>query len=598
MSRRISAFTVLAVLFLITPPVPGQVAGGSQGGHEGGPARFETVPQETRDAIGRLIMQDYQGRMKPVDTLARAVVRKITKRFAFEDWDPVDMYLSWLASPDHWWEQPLIYVRDPGVKDLIGVDPATTHVSAGSLFGPDGGYILQEAVAEAHQTPDRDRTKVQRRLIGFDERVNLFYLAVQGRSFRVFPVPGDANRIWLDGDTALGRVSGADREAVRVAWFDFRTGLFAGNADRLAGAVVAIAELQRRHGAAELPAERAVSAEILLNRWRPFSRVLWLYGLAALPLLAAFAWGLARRGGEPYALGHPLYLLGSVCFWAATAVHFLAYTARWIASGRAPLSNGYESLVFIALSVALAGFFFELRDRRGVASGLGSLLAFVILGVSMMSHFDPAIGLLVPVLNSYWLNIHVTVITASYGFLGLGALIGLMVLLLHFAKGPGRDHVRRSIAALDNMLFNVIVVGLGLLTVGTLLGGIWANESWGRYWGWDPKETWSLVTILTYAVVSHFRLIPSLRDPWYLAAGGFAAIASVIMTFFGVNFFLAGLHSYAQGGATRVPTWVPVGAALMLILITLSYLVSMNKEWQASAGADPAGAHVDPPKGM
>ena len=567
---------IAAWALVLASAVPGQAQSPHTSDHEhvAGPVTFASISPETRATLGRLVTQDYQGRMKPVDTLARELIRKITKRFTVDEWDPVLLYLSWSASSEYWWDQPLLYVRHPGVKELVGAETGTTHVSAKSLFGPDGQYILTDAVATALRTPDRERSKLQRRLIAFDERVNLFYLAVQGRSFRVFPVPGDPGGSWLDGDSVLPLVPAAERERYRDAWLGYRSAVYDSDPGQLARAVEKIHGLQREFGAGVMPDGLALSSEILLNRLRPFSRVLWLYGIAAVVLLGAFIWCLARRGGHPYAVRHPLYLLGMAGFWSATIVHVAAFAARWFASGRAPLSNGYESLVFIALSVAVAGVIFEWSDRRGVASGLASLLAFVILGVSMMSHFDPAIGLLVPVLHSYWLNIHVTVITASYGFLGLGALIGGLILILYVVRRPGRPTVQRTIDTLDDMLFNLIVIGLGLLTVGTLLGGVWANESWGRYWGWDPKETWSLVTILAYAIVSHFRLVPALRNPWFLAAGSFVAIASVVMTFFGVNFFLAGLHSYAQGGSTSVPAWVPVGGISMLILVMISYISS------------------------
>jgi cytochrome c-type biogenesis protein CcsB len=244
------------------------------------------------------------------------------------------------------------------------------------------------------------------------------------------------------------------------------------------------------------------------------------------------------------------------------------------------LSNGYESLIFIALMVAIAGLVFESRSREGVSAGLSSLLTTVILGTAMLSTFDPDIGPLMPVLASYWLNIHVTVITGSYAFLGLSAALGAQTLLLYLAKGPGRTTVRAAIERLDRLNNNVMITGLAFLTIGTLLGGVWANESWGRYWGWDPKETWSFVTILVYAVILHFRFIPALRSSWLHAALSLAAIASVVMTYFGVNYFLSGLHSYASGDAATVPSWVHIGVLIIAVLIGFSYAVKVTRKWQ------------------
>ena len=554
------------------------------------PVDITLMAPEARLAAGGLIMQDYQGRMKPLDTLARALVRKIGKRFEIDGWDPMDMYLSWLVNPQYWWDYPLLYVRYPGLRDLLEVDPGATHVTARSLFDDQGNYVLGQVVETAHQTPDRDRSKLQRKLIAFDERLNLFYMALLGRSLRIFPMPGDENNTWLSMDEAMPRVTGTARDRYRRTWFDFMGGLKNGDSDQFAGAVTEIAAFQAEYGAAVVTGKAALRSELFLNRTRPFSRVLWGYLVASVILMAAYFQCLIKRGGRPFRMRHPLYLAGFVLFLGSFGVHLAAYVLRWAASGRAPLSNGYESLVFISLAVAAAGLSFELKDRRGVAAGLASLLTFVVLGISMMSFFDPAIGLLVPVLNSYWLNIHVTVITASYGFLGLGALIGALMLVLYLMKGPGRHSIRDGIRKLEGLLFNVNIVGLGLLTVGTLLGGIWANESWGRYWGWDPKETWSLVTILTYTVISHIRLIPSIKKPWALAAGSFAGISTVVMTFFGVNYFLQGLHSYAQGGATQVPSWVYFGAAFMAVLIVASLVVAIMRDWDHLEGK----THVEP----
>jgi cytochrome c-type biogenesis protein CcsB len=601
----ILATTALAAALLAAPAAayqpfsPGARFAGDPDGPP--PVDVTAIPAEARQAAGSLIVQDFQGRMQPLDTLARALVRKVTKRFDVEGYTATDLYLSWLANPQYWWEQPLIYVRHPGIKDLLGVAHDVTHVSARSLFDAAGSYRLQEQVSVAYRTPDRDRTKLQRRLLGFDERLSMVFQGVQGTLLRIFPLPGDADRTWVNGEDAVARVESGDLPRIQRAYAGFLGGLQRGAAGDFAAAVVDIEERQREHGSDVLPGPLALRSELLLNKWRPFTRVLWGYLAACAALMAAFFHSLVRRQGRGYPLRHPLYLPGLVLFALSLAAHLAAYAMRWFASGRAPLANGYESLIFISLAVAAAGLIFEFKERRGEAAGLSALLAFVIIGISMMSFFDPAIGLLVPVLNSYWLNIHVTVITASYGLLGLGALVGGLMLVLYLFKGPDRAVLHNAIKRLEGLLFPVIIYGLGLLSIGTILGGVWANESWGRYWGWDPKETWSLVTILTYAVVSHIRLIPKIKSPWTLAAGSFAGIATVIMTFYGVNYFLQGLHSYAQGGAVTVPAWVYVGAALMAGLITASYVVASKREWEAPVPSpssnlpDPARSGVELP---
>jgi len=185
------------------------------------------------------------------------------------------------------------------------------------------------------------------------------------------------------------------------------------------------------------------------------------------------------------------------------------------------------------------------------------IIAGIFMFTAHLSNINPQMTTLVPVLKSYWLTIHVSIITASYGFLGLGAVLGYIVLLLFIVRNPDRrPHIDAAIYRLVAVDEAALIIGLSLLTIGNFIGGVWANESWGRYWGWDPKETWAYVSIVAYTFVLHLRLIPRLNRPYVLAMASFLAFASVLMTYFGVNFYLSGMHSYATGDPVPIPTWV------------------------------------------
>ncbi len=557
--------------------------------HEPAPPAVPTknfLTPESREALRRLTVQDFQGRMKPLDTLSREMVMKITKRSHFEDWEPVDLYLSWMLAPRYWFDKPVIAVRFPGLKDRLGVDAATRAVSAASLLDASGQYLLSADVEEALRTADRERSKLQRQLLTFDERVNLLFMNFQRSTLRIYPVPADENNTWLAMDRLSQQLRGDARfEEFRRADQALFAALAAGDDGEIRAAAALVGALQDKYGAAVEIRNQALAAELILNDQQPFMRVIPVYFLAWALLLAAYIVSLARRGGASFRRRDPLYLIGSLVYWAALGIHVSAFVMRWIASGRAPLSNGYESLIWISLMVGIAGFLFELKDRHALLASLGALLTAVVLSVSLLSTFDPAIGPLVPVLASYWLNIHVTVITSSYGFLGLSALVAMSILVLYLFKAPGRDTVQRAIEQLHGMHWYVMVSGLGLLSVGTLLGGVWANESWGRYWGWDAKETWSLVTILIYAAVTHMRFIPGAKGPWPMAAASFLAVSSVIMTYFGVNYFLTGLHSYAAGDPVKFPTWAFYAIAAAVVLILASWAVDRRRDWGGSAPA-------------
>ena len=199
------------------------------------------------------------------------------------------------------------------------------------------------------------------------------------------------------------------------------------------------------------------------------------------------------------------------------------------------------------------------------------ILTGLILFVAHLNWMNPQVTNLVPVLNSYWLSIHVSMITASYGFIGLGALLGFITLLLFIFVTKEKQQIINAIKELNAINEMSLMIGLVLLTIGNFLGGVWANESWGRYWGWDPKETWALVTILVYTVVVHIRFIKSLYSEFNYSVISLLSFTSVLMTYFGVNYYLAGLHSYAKGDPVPIPDFVPISYGIIFIIIALAY---------------------------
>jgi len=200
-------------------------------------------------------------------------------------------------------------------------------------------------------------------------------------------------------------------------------------------------------------------------------------------------------------------------------------------------------------------------------------MAFLILHTAHLSWMDPQITNLVPVLKSYWLVIHVAIITASYAFLALGALLASVNLILMILISRRKfQYIDLTIRELSNIMEMALIVGLYMLTIGTFLGGVWANESWGRYWGWDPKETWALVTVLIYAFISHMRMVPGLRGIFGFNLAGLVGFSSVIMTYFGVNYYLSGLHSYAKGDPLPVPVFVYYTLAVVFVVSISAYI--------------------------
>jgi cytochrome c-type biogenesis protein CcsB len=252
---------------------------------------------------------------------------------------------------------------------------------------------------------------------------------------------------------------------------------------------------------------------------------------------------------------------------------------RWFIAGHAPWSNGYESMIFSGWAIMFAGI---LLSRKTIwVLPISGLFTGIVLMVAHLSWMNPQITNLVPVLQSYWLTLHVSVIIAGYGFLALGALLGLMsLIIISLQNSRNLNRLQLTVDELTSINEMSVTVGLYLMTIGSFLGGVWANESWGRYWGWDPKETWSLITIVLYAFVLHMRFIPGMKGSLAFNTASIITFGSVIMTYLGVNYYLAGLHSYAVGDSVPIPMFMYYSLAVIGLLI----LVSRVNEFRLKKG--------------
>lgn len=251
------------------------------------------------------------------------------------------------------------------------------------------------------------------------------------------------------------------------------------------------------------------------------------------------------------------------------------FIARWYISGHAPMSNGYESMIYISWAAMLAGFIFVRKSPIALAAT--SILSSLTLFVAHLNWMNPEVTNLVPVLKSIWLTIHVGVITASYGFLGLVMIMGLFnLLLMIFQNKKNYKNFQITIKEISMTSEMAMTIGLFLITIGSFLGGIWANESWGRYWGWDPKESWALVTILVYTVILHIGYIPGIKGRYLFNALSVIGFASVLMTYFGVNYYLSGLHSYAAGDAVPIPKFVYYTLAILFVILVVAWVNSQK----------------------
>ncbi|ELW6082179.1 cytochrome c biogenesis protein CcsA [Campylobacter jejuni] len=523
-------------------------------------------------ALATLIVQkSADGRMVPFDTLSREILEKIHQSDSYKGQNSNAVMLSMLVDVDKWQMEPFILMpQNQAVRDAIAnilEIPSAKYISYKDFFDENNRYKLQKYVENANRKNPNARGVFDKEIIKLDERANVVNLVFSGELFKFIPVQNNPNNVWLAPFSAVTTLKGDEGHIVLALiqnYFSAVENAFKdGNWTRADEGLKFIKEYQEKIGYKVMPSKTKVEMEIFSNKAEIFVKLAPVYLIAGFLLLILVFSKMVIPNLKISFIFKVVYVLNVLAF----VIHTVGLGLRAYLSGHAPWSNGYESMVYIAWALSLSGIFFSRKSP--IALSLTSILSGVVLMVAHLSEMNPQITNLVPVLNSYWLSIHVSIITASYGFLGLCALLGIFTLfLMCFLKKDGKYNLNilRNITEATRINEMAMIFGLCLLTVGNFLGAIWANESWGRYWSWDSKETWALVSILVYAAILHLRMIPKYCNQFVFALWSMFAYWVIIMTYFGVNYFLTGLHSYAAGEAAQIPNYVYWGFALMVVL--------------------------------
>lgn len=546
------------------------------------------------DKFGHLIVQTFDGRFEPMHTLAYDVMHKISRKDFFQtgqkgEMDAMQVFLDMIVDPEFWKQQKMIYIREKSVRDILGIEGQ--YAAFTDFLDDQTNYKLSAYAETAFRKSPSEQNTFDKEIIKVDERLNICLSLMDGHVLRIFPLQDSPTNTWISFIDTLakapltGRLKDMNKNlnmkdlSYNMLMRFYLQSVYEGSRSgdyMLADKMLEVIKMVQKVGTPEglLPSDSRVNLEIVYNKSKVFDTLRNVYGLLSVILLVlAFIYNL--RSGRRRVIGFILNF-----FIVVLGISFLFHTAgmgmRWYLSGHAPWSNGYEALLVIAWGSMLAGFSFVRSSKITVAAT--ALLAFFVLMTAGHSNYDPQLSNLQPVLKSYWLVIHVAVITISYGFLALGFILGLINLFIFLFKST-RNATRLDMIIRELTLTNemTLTVGLFLATVGTFLGGVWANESWGKYWGWDSKETWALVIVITYAIVMHLRLIPKLKGPFTFNTASVIGFGSVIMTFVGVNYYLSkGLHSYAADEKSVFPLW-----AWMIILCLLLLIVSagLKEKW-------------------
>ncbi|MFT6337528.1 MAG: cytochrome c-type biogenesis protein CcsB [Halioglobus sp.] len=527
-----------------------------------------SVSESHSQLFSTVIVQDHKGRMKPMHTLSREFIRKLARKESINSLSADQIVLNMFADKHNWLTVPMIKISSNShLHEILGTTGPLAAFK--DFFQTDGEYKLEEEVRRAYGLQPIDRGQFDKDVMKIDERVNIASMIYSGRIFKIIPVPEHKNNEWasahVDHKSEIGNVQQADKffstykpalsQAIQNGDYSL--------ADKM---ITELKSFQKEKGSQVIPSDTQLNLEILLNKLNVFSRLSLYYSILGFIFLLILFTSVFKPKAK--ILKYSKYIIWLVI--AGFLFHTIGLGIRWYVSERAPWSNGYESMIYIAWTTTLAGIIFTRKSLGGLAATM--ILAGTILLTAMLSYLDPEITPLVPVLRSYWLTIHVSLIAGSYGFLMLGAIIGIInLLLMIFLTENNKKRIKEIITEMTYISELTLVGGLVMISIGTYLGGVWANESWGRYWGWDAKETWALVTILVYAFILHMRIIPKMYSLYSFNVATLFGFASVAMTYFGVNYYLSGLHSYAAGDPVPIPTWVYIAVVCVIIVSVLAF---------------------------
>jgi cytochrome c-type biogenesis protein CcsB len=525
------------------------------------------IPDKAVSAeFGKVLVQDQKGRTKPLFTLSNDILRKVTAKDKFEGLTSMQVFLGLYFDFNNWKDVPLIRIANSDIQRKLGISGKYASFTDLVNLEGKGTYKISDEVNSAYSKAPSERSKTDKEMMKIDERVNIVFMIYKGDFMKLFPLK-DGTHDWGSPQDALQKANSKEDSLYIASILPLLSNAFqTNNIASVRQVSASISAYQKKFSQYSLPSESKTRAELLYYKLGIFERLFPFYATIGLIMLIGLITMVIRgkKGTSMFVM-----ILGSLLF-AGFLFHTFGLGLRWYIAGHAPLSNGYESMTFISWATLLAGFIF--MRKSAFALSAAAVLASMTLMVAHMSFMDPEITNLVPVLKSYWLTLHVSVIISSYGFLGVGAILGLITLiLLSLSNNKNRERISNTIDELTVINFKTLTLGLYFLTIGTFLGAIWANESWGRYWGWDPKETWSLITIIIYSIVIHSRRIPGMKDIFIFNFLSLFAFSSILMTYFGVNYYLSGMHSYAAGESAPVPSFVFIAVIVLGVLSFLAY---------------------------
>ena len=472
-----------------------------------------TLPRETAEDFGRLYVV-YNNRVSPLQTFALDFTKKLCGKRSYNGFSAEQVLAGFIFFPEDWSKEPLLKIKGGAMKDRLQLPDMC---SVNTFFNHDmGGYILGPYLREAY---NGNNDAFHKDVMKMDDRLMLIMELRQGKPLTLFPYKSGAP--WLSPTDKLPEEMTAENKTFIQNVFNllFEDAL-SGNWQHFSNIVAGMKKYQEKYGASSLPTATQTKAERLYNAV-PFATILFM-----VCLTMAFLSVIRRRWVQWLSIG-----VMALSFAALT----LCMALRWIISGTIPMANGYETMLLMAWMIQLMSLL--LCRRFPIIVTFGLLMSGFFLLVSHISQMDPKISHVMPVLSSPLLSLHVSIIMMAFALLSLTFIIGIFSLVMPKNTELSTQNYKLSI------LF--LFPAMTCLGFGIFIGAIWANISWGTYWSWDPKEVWALITFMIYGIALHDKSLPWLRNPKHYHLFMVFAFLTILMTYFGVNYFLGGMHSYA-----------------------------------------------------
>lgn len=514
-----------------------------------GSAEAHVLPKESADRFGRLMVL-HNSCICPLQTLAVDFTKNLYGKASYDGYTPEQVLTGWMFYADDWMQEPMLRLKGAEMRDRLQLPE---YVPVSQFFNNAmGGYTLGPYVQEYY---GGNHDAFHSQVVAIDNKIQLIMELRSGSLLKLFPYTNKGKTTWFaPTDDLPNAMDREHQQFVRSICLLLGDSALASDYTQMDAVVGKMLKYQQKNGGASMPSDRRVAAERIYNRI-PFATILFMLCLAMG--IISFLYAIIRMCREDNGANNvgtdadPVRKerskrLHLTFFGASYAVLLLSFCAltyceylRWTISGTLPMTNGYETMLFVAWLVQLLALVCGVRLRLLVA--LGFLMSGFFLLVSHIGQMDPQIKHPMPVLNSPLLSVHVSIIMMGFAMLSFTFISGLTAILLRLVSRTAQP----KMVQLQQLSLVFLYPALAALCIGIFIGAIWANVSWGEYWGWDPKEVWALITFMIYAIPLHARSVAQLRRPTAFHLFMTLAFLTFVMTYFGVNYFLGGMHSYA-----------------------------------------------------